>query len=125
VPGDHRGDQDQRQCYAAKLRCCTPDIDIAPWGIAAVKVGGPGQIHAARLRNEDRWAQHHRQFHGQSIASSLGELVGLRLEETIAVVVIVLLVLIPFFAFRVLSEAIGEGRLERMFFIKRESLERR
>ena len=32
---------------------------------------------------------------------------------------IMLLVLIPFFAFRVLSEALGEGRLERMFFIER------
>jgi hypothetical protein len=31
-----------------------------------------------------------------------------------------LLVLIPFFAFRVLSEALGEGRLERMFFVDRK-----
>ena len=33
---------------------------------------------------------------------------------------IILLVLIPFFAFRVLSKALGEGRLERMFFVERE-----
>jgi hypothetical protein len=64
-------------------------------------------------------------FHGHSIVSSLGELVGLRLEETIAGVVVMLLVLIPLFAFRILSEAIGEGRFERMFFIARESLKRR
>ena len=59
-------------------------------------------------------------FHHQSIAASLGELVGPRLEETLAGFLIMLLVLIPFFAFRVLSEALGEGRLERMFFVERE-----
>jgi hypothetical protein len=59
-------------------------------------------------------------LHRQSIASSLGELVGSRLEETIAGFVIMLLVLIPFFAFRVLSDALGEGRLVRMFSVERE-----
>ena len=59
-------------------------------------------------------------FHHRSIAASLGELFGARLEETLAGYLIMLLVLIPFFAFRVLSEALGEGRLERMFFIARE-----
>jgi hypothetical protein len=61
-------------------------------------------------------------FHHRSIAASLGELVGPRLEETIAGFVIMLLVLIPFFAFRVLDETLGEGRLTRMFFVKRESM---
>ena len=56
-------------------------------------------------------------FHHRSIAASLGELFGARLEETLAGCLIMLLVLIPFFAFRVLSEALGEGRLERMFFL--------
>jgi hypothetical protein len=60
-------------------------------------------------------------FHRQSIAVSLGELFGARLLETLAGYLIMLLVLIPFFAFRVLSEALGEGRLERMFFVTRES----
>jgi hypothetical protein len=64
-------------------------------------------------------------FHRQSIASSLGELVGPRLEETIAGFLIMLLVLIPFFAFRILSDALGEGRLERMFFVERESTKRK
>jgi hypothetical protein len=59
-------------------------------------------------------------FHGQSIATSLGELVGPRLEETIASIFIILLVLIPYFAFRVLDETLGEGRLLRMFFVERE-----
>ena len=64
-------------------------------------------------------------FHHQSIAASLGELFGARLEETLAGYLIMLLVLIPFFAFRVLSEALGEGRLERMFFVERESVPRK
>ena len=59
-------------------------------------------------------------FHGRSIAASLSELFGARLEETLAGYLVMLLVLIPFFAFRILSESLGEGRLERMFFIARE-----
>jgi hypothetical protein len=58
-------------------------------------------------------------IHRRSIAITLGDLFGARLEETLAGYLIMLLVLIPFFAFRVLSEALGEGRLERMFFVDR------
>jgi hypothetical protein len=58
-------------------------------------------------------------LHGRSITASLGDLFGTRLAETLAGYLIMLLVLIPFFAFRVLSEALGEGRLERMFFVER------
>jgi hypothetical protein len=36
-----------------------------------------------------------------------------------------LLVLLPYCAFRVLEEALGEGRLARMFFVEREPMERR
>jgi hypothetical protein len=64
-------------------------------------------------------------FHRQSIAATLRDLGGPRLEETLAVFLIMLLVLVPFFAFRVLGEALGEGRLARMFFIEREPLQRR
>jgi len=63
-------------------------------------------------------------FHHQSIAASLSELVGPRLEETLAGYLIMLLVLIPYFAFRVLGEALGEGRLTRMFFVERETMAR-
>ena len=63
-------------------------------------------------------------FHHQSVAASLGELFGTRLQETLAGYLIMLLVLIPFFAFRVLSEALGEGRLERMFFGTWEPVQR-
>ncbi|HEX3350541.1 MAG TPA: hypothetical protein VHS58_20825 [Acetobacteraceae bacterium] len=64
-------------------------------------------------------------FHGRSAAASLGDLFGPRLYETLAGYLIMLLILIPFFAFRVLSEEIGEGRLERMFFVERKALERK
>jgi hypothetical protein len=63
-------------------------------------------------------------FHHQPIAASLGDLFGSRLEETLAGYLIMLLVLIPYCAFRVLSEALGDGRLERMFFVNREAMER-
>jgi len=55
-------------------------------------------------------------LHHRSIADSLSDLVGNRLDETIAGFVIMLLILIPFFAFRVIDEALGEDRLSRMFF---------
>jgi hypothetical protein len=64
-------------------------------------------------------------FHRQSIAASLGELFGPRLQETIAGFIIMLLVLIPYSAFMVLSEALGEGRLARMFFVERQPIKQR
>jgi len=63
-------------------------------------------------------------FHHHSISDSLGELVGIRLEETLAGFVIMLLLLIPYCAFRVLDEALGAGRLARMFFAEREPMRR-
>ncbi len=62
-------------------------------------------------------------FHRQSIAVALGELAGPRLEETLAGFLVMLVVLIPYCAFRVLGEALGEGRLARMFFVERERME--
>jgi hypothetical protein len=59
-------------------------------------------------------------FHHRSIATSLGELFGARLEETLAGILIMLLVLVPYFAFHVLDEALGEGTLKRMFFVNRD-----
>jgi hypothetical protein len=56
-------------------------------------------------------------FHGLSISASLGDLFGRRLEETLAGFLIMLLILIPFFGFRVLNEAIGGDRLRRVFFV--------
>ncbi len=127
----------------------TEGIDFAPWGIAVVKaavlakfmlLGNAMKIGGRNTTSPLIWPTLHKAFaflvlliimtiieeavvglfHHQSIPSSLSELVGPRLEETIAGFVIMLLVLIPFFAFRVLSEALGEGRLERIFFVERE-----
>ena len=129
----------------------TEGIAFAPWGIAIIKAVVLGKFvllgHLAHVGGRDIsgpliWPTLRRAFaflvllivltiieevvvgllRHQSIAASLGELFGARLEETLAGYLIVLLVLIPFFAFRVLSEALGEGRLERMFFGTRESV---
>jgi hypothetical protein len=127
----------------------TEGIEFAPWGIALVKAAvlAKFMLLGSAMKIGDRtttspliWPTLHKafaflvllivmttieeavvgMFHHQSVATSLGELVGPRLEETIAGFVIMLLVLIPFFAFRVLGEALGEGKLPRMFFVDRE-----
>jgi hypothetical protein len=129
-------------------------IEFAFWGVAAVKaavlakfmlIGNALKIGERNTTSPLIWPTLHKAFgflllliimttieqivvglfHGQSIASSLGELVGLRLEETIAGFLIMLLILIPFFAFRALSDALGEGRLVRMFFVERELIKRK
>jgi hypothetical protein len=61
-------------------------------------------------------------FHHQSVAASLGELFGAKLYETLAGILILLLVLIPYLAFHVLHEALGEGRLARMVFVERRPM---
>jgi hypothetical protein len=122
----------------------TQGIEFSPWGIAIVKaavlakfmlIGNAmkiGERHTGPLI----WPTLHKAFafllllviltlieesvvglfHHQSIAASLGGLVGSRLEETLAGYLIMLLVLIPYFAFRVLGDVLGEGKLARMFF---------
>jgi len=125
-------------------------VEFIPWGIAIVKAVVLGKFvllgNMLHLGGSDNtrpliWPTLRRAFsflvllilltiieevvvgliHHRSIAESVGDLFGARLEETLAGYLIMLLVLIPFFAFRVLSEALGEGRLERMFFVDRES----
>jgi hypothetical protein len=129
----------------------TEGIEVAPWGIAVVKAAVLakfimlGYVMKIGARNTTRpliWPTLHMAFgflvlliiltlieeavvgliHHKSIASSLGELAGPRLEETLAGFLIMLLVLVPFFAFRILSEALGEGRLARMFFVERDPM---
>jgi hypothetical protein len=58
-------------------------------------------------------------FHHHSVTSSLYELAGPRLLETLADILVMLLVLVPYFAFHLLDEALGAGTLRRMFFIDR------
>jgi hypothetical protein len=132
----------------------TEGIDFVPWGIAIVKamllakfmlVGRAMKIGERDTTSPLIWPTLHRAFaflvllivltiieeavvglfHHRSIAVSLGDLVGPRLEETLAGYLIMLLVLIPYFAFRVLGEALGEGRLTRMFFVERNPIGRK
>jgi hypothetical protein len=132
----------------------TQGIEFIPWGIAIVKalvlakfmmLGNAMRIGARYPTSPLIWPTLHKAFvfllllviltiieeavvglfHHQSIVASLSDLFGRRLEETFAGFVILLLVLIPFFAFRVLGEALGEGKLERMFFVEREPVKQR
>jgi hypothetical protein len=126
----------------------THGIEFAPWGIAAVKAVVLakfmllGQAMKLGERNSTRplvWPTLRSAatflvlliiltvveeavvglLHHRMIAVSLGDLFGAKLDETLASYVIMLLILIPYCAFRVLSEELGEGRLERMFFVQR------
>ena len=54
-----------------------------------------------------------------AVATSLGDLAGPKLGETLADYLIMLLVLVPYFAFRVLDDRLGSGTLRRMFFVER------
>ena len=124
------------------------DINFTPWGIAIVKavvlakfmlVGNAMKLGEHNKTSPLVWPTLHKAFaflvlliiltfieeavlglfHHRSIGASLGDLFGSRLEETLAGYLIMLLVLIPFFAFRVLSDELGKGRLGRMFFVER------
>ena len=126
----------------------TDDINFTPWGIAIVKamvlakfmlLGNALKLGEGHKTSPLIWPTLPKAFaflvlliiltvieeavvglfHHRSVAASLGDLFGPRLEETLAGYLVMLLVLIPFFAFRVLSEELGEGRLERMFFVER------
>jgi hypothetical protein len=122
-------------------------ISFTPWGIAAVKALVLakfmllGRAMKIRERFHDRpliWPTLHKSFaflvllivltvieevvvglfHHQSVAASLGERTGAKLYETLAGYIIMLLGLIPYIAWGVLDEALGEGRLARMFFCR-------
>jgi hypothetical protein len=122
----------------------TQGIEFAPWGIAIVKavvlakfmlIGEAMKIGGRNATGPLIWPTVQKAFgllvlliamtiieeavvglfHHQSIAASLSDLFGPRLEETLAGYLIMLLVLLPYCAFRVLGEALGEGRLVRMF----------
>ncbi len=129
-------------------------ISFAPWGLAIVKAAVLAKFmllgHAVKLGERDTaapliWPTLRQAFaflvllvvltiieevvvglfRHQSVAASLGELAGPKLYETMAGILILLLVLIPYCAIRVLSEALGEGRLVRMFFVEREAVPHR
>lgn len=58
-------------------------------------------------------------LHHRSIGVSLGDVFGMRRAETLSGMLILLLVLLPYFAFEVLAEKLGEGRLVKTFFVDR------
>jgi hypothetical protein len=60
-------------------------------------------------------------LHHRDVADSLAELGGGTLDQLMATSVVMLLVLIPFFAFRSLGEVVGERNLVRVFFRPRRS----
>src|SRR4051812_32826111 len=128
-------------------------IRFAPWGIAIVKAAVLAKFmlvgHAMKIgeRSSTRpliWPTLHKAFaflvllvaltiieevvlglfHHQTVVASLDELIGTKLDESLAGIVILFMVLIPYFAIRVLSEALGEDRLARMFFVEREAVPR-
>jgi hypothetical protein len=55
-------------------------------------------------------------FHHRSIPAMFHEVAGPSLGQTLAEVLVLLLVLVPFVAFSVFGEALGEGSLRRMLF---------
>ncbi len=55
-------------------------------------------------------------FHHRTIADSLADFGGGTLDQLIATSIVGLLILIPFFAFRTLGEALGKSNLVRVFF---------
>lgn len=57
----------------------------------------------------------------KTMTQSLADFIGPRLAESLAGILILLLVLIPYFAFEVLAEALGERTLVRMFFVDRKA----
>ena len=63
-------------------------------------------------------------LHHKTVGDSLHDLFGLRLAESLAGVLVLLLVLIPYFAFDVLAEALGKGTLLTMFLVDRNADER-
>jgi len=56
------------------------------------------------------------QLHGEALADSLDKIGGGTLWQLLATSFIMLLILIPWFAFRALAEVIGEETLRRLYF---------
>jgi hypothetical protein len=60
-------------------------------------------------------------MHHRKVVDSLAEFGGGTLGQLTASSVVVLLILIPFFAFRSLGEVVGERNLVRVFFLQRHT----
>jgi hypothetical protein len=62
-------------------------------------------------------------MHGRKTADCLAGIGGGSLDQLVATSIVGLLILIPFFAFRVLGEAVGERNLVRVFFQRRSKID--
>ena len=60
-------------------------------------------------------------IHRQTLRESLSNFGGGTLDQLVATSIVVLLIFIPFFAFRTLGEIVGENNLVRVFFHRRIS----
>ncbi len=58
-------------------------------------------------------------IHHRALLDSLSRMGGGTLDQLIATSFVVLLILIPFFAFRTLGEVVGEDNLVQVFFHRR------
>ena len=63
-------------------------------------------------------------FRGRPLVDSMAHVVGPTLAEGVATIVILFLVLVPYFAFRSLGDVIGDRSLARLFFTDRDALGR-
>lgn len=59
-------------------------------------------------------------YHGTSFSHSIGDLGGGTLKGILTLTVLLFVLLIPFFAFGELQRVLGEGRLARLFFRRRD-----
>ena len=57
------------------------------------------------------------------MSETVAQLGGGTLHQLIATSIIIFLILIPFFAFRAIGEAVGAEKLARMFFMRSEMRE--
>jgi len=64
-------------------------------------------------------------MHGRSFVDSISEIGGGTRDQQIATTIIMLLILIPFFMFRALSEVVGEHTMARLFFEPRRPRDER
>jgi hypothetical protein len=55
-------------------------------------------------------------FHGRTVAASLTEFLGGSILQITALCVVMLLILIPYLAFKEVGDALGEGRLRQLLF---------
>jgi hypothetical protein len=125
-------------------------INWTPWGFAAVKaavaakfilIGRAFHVGEGHRGKPLVWQTLHKSFaflvlvavltvieealvgliHGKTAWQSISEMGGGTSEQMVATLVIMFLVLLPFFAFRAVGEVLGEKALVRLFFVERLS----